>query len=528
MQTVALQSAQINALLTWELSSIYTSPVARRVSLFPRPPQESWTSRHDATAPSGHWFIPQWDEDIQLATYEDEGLCQNAYVSQGFEYFPHVYMPATNDWTTDGTDQSHAYAPAASSDEAIGHELPLQGPVNEQESPTGESALTLPWCHNPYAPGSAVAHGDSAEQHFDYDNTPVKIRVHPASIAETHNTPAVSTCEPPPGSSVCGGVTIAPDAGHQQLSTSAAAATQLPKCCSQDKESETESIFESAFASANYWSSLDATNALVTARQDTTVSEAGESEHEIDRESLPAPVTCGATFDGDTTAQGHWYPARTKRCRRFTPTCTREHFGTQIPRDVPTHARFHRRHYCAAKKVRAQRVRVTMYGTVPPPNRDVWGQASTLLPDDSTLEPTRCPHSAESGDTPPLSDNNSPTSSGVHGRFWDTDSLASSMSSAHSLAKGGSANGYAFFEQSCATSVMEDLDWLDDACFSAHRHLCNDTIVKGHGYQTTCSYPKCDCNFLWRRVQGIERSAICCPRWHDRQGEKRSTMLSPS
>ena len=53
------------------------------------------------------------------------------------------------------------------------------------------------------------------------------------------------------------------------------------------------------------------------------------------------------------------------------------------------------------------------------------------------------------------------------------------MSSAHSLAKGGSANGYSFFEQSCATSVLEDLDWLDDACFSAHRHLCNDTIVKG-------------------------------------------------
>ena len=371
MQTVALQSAQINALLTWELSSIYTSAVARRVSLFPRPPQESWASRHDATAPSGHWFIPRWDKDIQLATYGDKGLCQTSYVSQGFEYFPHVYMPATNDWTTDGTDQSHAYAPAASSDEAIGHELPLQGPVNEQESPTGESALTLPWCHNPYAPGSAVAHGDSAEQHFDYDNSPVKIRVHPASIAETHNTPAVSTCEPPPGSSVCDGVTIAPDAGHQQLSTSAAAATQLPKCCSQDKESETESIFGSAFASANYWSSLDATNALATARQDTTVSEAGETEHEIDRESLPAPVTCGATFDGDTTAQGHWYPARTKRCRRFTPTCTREHFGTQIPRDVPTHARFHRRHYCAANKVPAQRVRVTVYGTVPPPNRDV-------------------------------------------------------------------------------------------------------------------------------------------------------------
>ena len=94
-----------------------------------------------------------------------------------------------------------------------------------QESPTGESALTLPWCHKPYAPGSAVAHGDSAEQHFDYNNSPVKIRVHPASIAETHNTPAISPCEPPPGSSVCGGVTITPDAGHQQLSTSAAAAT---------------------------------------------------------------------------------------------------------------------------------------------------------------------------------------------------------------------------------------------------------------------------------------------------------------
>ena len=242
MQTVALQSAQINALLTWELSSIYTSALARRFSLFPRPPQESWSPRHDATAPSGHWFIPRLDEDNQLATYGDEGLCQSAYVSQGFEYFPHVYMPATNDWTTDGTDQSHAYAPAANSDEAVGHELPLQG-LNEQESPTGEAALTLPWCHNPYAPGSAVAHGDSAEQHFDYYNSPVKIRVHPASIAETHNTPAVSTCEPPPGSSVCGGATIAPDAGHQQLGTSAAAATQLPKCCSQDKESETESIF---------------------------------------------------------------------------------------------------------------------------------------------------------------------------------------------------------------------------------------------------------------------------------------------
>ena len=34
MQTVALQSAQINALLTWELSSIYTSALARRVSPF--------------------------------------------------------------------------------------------------------------------------------------------------------------------------------------------------------------------------------------------------------------------------------------------------------------------------------------------------------------------------------------------------------------------------------------------------------------------------------------------------------------
>ena len=164
MQTVVLQSAQINALLTWELSSIDTSALARRVSLFPRPPQESWASRHDATAPSGHRFMPRWDEDNQLATYGDAGLCQTAYVSQGFEYFPHVYMPATNDWTTDGADQSHAYAPAANSDEAVGHELPLQGPVNEQESPTGEAALTLPSCHNPYAPGSAVAHGDSAEQ----------------------------------------------------------------------------------------------------------------------------------------------------------------------------------------------------------------------------------------------------------------------------------------------------------------------------------------------------------------------------
>ena len=37
--------------------------------------------------------------DIQLARYGDEGLCQTAYVSQGFENFPHVYMPATNDWT---------------------------------------------------------------------------------------------------------------------------------------------------------------------------------------------------------------------------------------------------------------------------------------------------------------------------------------------------------------------------------------------------------------------------------------------
>ena len=44
MHTVALQSAQINALLTWELSSIYTSALARRVSLFPRPPQEYWAS----------------------------------------------------------------------------------------------------------------------------------------------------------------------------------------------------------------------------------------------------------------------------------------------------------------------------------------------------------------------------------------------------------------------------------------------------------------------------------------------------
>ena len=169
-----------------------------------------------------------------------------------------------------------------------------------QESPTGESALTLPWSHNPYATGSAMAHEDSAEQHFDYDNSPVKIRVQPAFIAETYKTPTVSTCEPPPGSSVCGGVTIAPDAGHQQLSTSAASATQLPKCCSQVKESETESMFGSAFAPANYWSSLDATNALATAtaRQDTTVSEAGESVHEIDRESLPAPVTYGATFNG--------------------------------------------------------------------------------------------------------------------------------------------------------------------------------------------------------------------------------------
>ena len=165
-----------------------------------------------------------------------------------------------------------------------------------------------------------------------------------------------------------------------------------------------------------------------------------------------------------------------------------------------------------------------MYGMVPPPNQDVCGQASTLLPDDSTLEPTRCPHSAESGD----SDNNSETSSRVHGRFWDTDSLASSMSSAHSLAKGGSANGYSCFEQSCATLVLEALDWLDDACFSAHRHLCNDTIVKAHGYQTTCSYPKWDCNFLWRRLQGIERRAICCLRWHDRQGDKLSTLLSSS
>ena len=69
MQIVALQSAQINALPTWELSSIYTSVLARRVSLFPHPPPESWASLHDATAPTGHWFIPRWDEDIQLATY---------------------------------------------------------------------------------------------------------------------------------------------------------------------------------------------------------------------------------------------------------------------------------------------------------------------------------------------------------------------------------------------------------------------------------------------------------------------------
>ena len=74
MQTVALQSAQINALLTWELPSIYTSALARRVSLFPHPPQESWASRHDATAPSGHWFIPRWDEDIQLATYGKKAM----------------------------------------------------------------------------------------------------------------------------------------------------------------------------------------------------------------------------------------------------------------------------------------------------------------------------------------------------------------------------------------------------------------------------------------------------------------------
>ena len=59
MQTVALHSAQINALLTWELSSIYTSALAQRVSLFPRHPQESWASRHDARAPRGHWFIPR-------------------------------------------------------------------------------------------------------------------------------------------------------------------------------------------------------------------------------------------------------------------------------------------------------------------------------------------------------------------------------------------------------------------------------------------------------------------------------------
>ena len=215
---------------------------------------------------------------------------------------------------------------------------------------------------------SPTAHRDSAEQHFDSNNSAVKIRVHPASIAETHNTPAVSTCEPPPGSSVCRGVTIVPDAGHQQLSTTAAAATQLPKCCSQDKESETESIFGSAFVSANYWSSLDATNPLVTALGNKTVSEAAESKHKVGCESLPAPVTYTAMFDSDATAEGHWYPARTKRCRLFTPTCTREHFGTQICRYVPTHARFHWRHYCAARKVRAQRVRVTVYDTVPPPN----------------------------------------------------------------------------------------------------------------------------------------------------------------
>ena len=95
--TVALQSAQINALLTSGLSSIYTSALAQGVSIFPRPPQESWASGHDATAPSGHWFIRRWIEDIQLATYGDEGLGQTAYVSQGFEYFSHVYMPATND-----------------------------------------------------------------------------------------------------------------------------------------------------------------------------------------------------------------------------------------------------------------------------------------------------------------------------------------------------------------------------------------------------------------------------------------------
>ena len=123
-------------------------------------------------------------------------------MSQGFEYFSHVYMPATNDWTTDRTDQLHACAAAANYDEAVGHELPLQGPVNVRESPTGESALTLPWSHYSYAPGSARAHEDSMEQHFDYDNSPVKIGVHPASIAKAHNTPAVWTCAPLPSSSV--------------------------------------------------------------------------------------------------------------------------------------------------------------------------------------------------------------------------------------------------------------------------------------------------------------------------------------